>query len=330
LLGYIDLPMASPNAISAGSNGLWTGPSSTDNRVLSQIKLADDGHRKLIYDGAWQSVVAKNGYVIVSSTDDNKAVILDLTPLFTYMRESYLKSAEGYAATVAARGPGDSQFPQTFAVNPTSRPTIVWQAAVTQPTAVLAGFKLDRWTKDRYKGYIATRSGTIHIVDTSPLMARYSWETRGEVKEIGTFNVGRNPVSMAFARRGESGLPLIPYLASGEQRQSDPYNNLFYVACRGDRSVEAVVTWGGEGAVYRRIRDTRMGDPVAVSTAVRGNIVTVADYLGKKILSFRVGTLIDARNDKTYAPLEAAYDYEFSGELPLAGSPFMVNSANLN
>lgn len=330
LLGYVDLPMKSPNAISAGSNGLWGGPSSTDNKVLSQIHLDDDGHRKLVYDGDWQSVVAKNGYAMVSSTEDNQAVILDLTPLFTYMRENYLKSAASFAATVAARGPGENQFPQTFSVNASIKPTIVWQANVTQPTAVLAGFKMDRWTKDRFKGYIASRDGTIHIIDTSSLMARYSWHTRGELKEIGTFKVGRNPVNMVFARRGDPSLPLIPYLPSGEQREADPYNNLFYVACRGDRSVEAVVTWEGQGAVYRRIRDSRMGDPVAVSTAVRGNIVTVADYAGKKILSFRVGTLLDARNKKSYAPLEAAYDYEFAGELPLAGSPFMVNSANLN
>ncbi|HYD84262.1 MAG TPA: hypothetical protein VEA63_09420, partial [Opitutus sp.] len=125
LLGYIDLPMKSPNAVSAASNGLWLGPSSTAGKVLSQIDLADDASRQLVYDGAWQSVVAKSGYAIVSSTEDNKAVIVDLTPLFSYMRESYLGSSESFQRTIASRGPAPEQFPQTFAVNPASMPRVI-------------------------------------------------------------------------------------------------------------------------------------------------------------------------------------------------------------
>ncbi len=330
LLGYIDLPMASPNAVAAASNGLWNGPSSTDNRVLSQIDLSDNGKRQLIYDGAWQFVVAKNGYAIVSSTEDNKAVILDLTPLFAYMRESYLSSAASFAQTVSARGAAPQEFPQTFDVNPAIMPKIIWQTSITQPTAVLAGQELDRWSKDRFKAYVASRDGTVHILDASSLMARNSWEIRGELKEIGTVQVGRNPVSMAFARHGDGGLPLLPNDSTGKQRAPDPTNNLFYVACRGERSIDEVVTWHGQGQLHRRIRDSRMGDPVAVSVAVRGNIVSVTDFAGKKLLNFRIGTIYDSKNDKVYPPGDPAYSYEFGGEMPLLGSPFMVNTANLN
>lgn len=330
LLGYVDLPMKSPEAVAAASNGLWKGPSSTDNRVLSQIDLAEDGRRRLVYDGNWQFVVAKNGYAIVSSTEDNKVAIVDLTPLFAYMRESYLSSAESFQATLAARGSEPHQFPQTFDVNPGTRPTVVWQSSVDEPTAVLAGQFIDRWSKDRFKAYVACREGLVRIIDASSLMARNAWEVRGTLKEIGSVPVGRNPVSMVFTRRGESALPLIPNDADGNQRRADPYNNLFYVACRGERSVDAVVTWHGQGEVYRRIQDVRMGDPVAVSTAVRGNILTVADFHGKKILSFRMGTLTDSRNNKVYPPGDPNYKYEFAGEMPLLGSPFLVNSANLN
>ncbi len=330
LLGYIDLPMKSPDAISAASNGLWLGPSSTDNKVLSQIDLAEEGRRKLVYDGAWQFVVAKNGYALVSSVEDNKAVIVDLTPLFAYMRESYLSSGESFQRTMATRGAAPEQFPQTFAVNPAIRPRVVWQGDFTEPTTVLAGLKLDRWSGDRFKGYVATRDGTIHILDTSSLMARNTWEKRGELKPIGTVQVGRNPVSMCFTRRGGKGLPLIPKTASGEDRSPDPYNNLLYVACRGERSIDAVVTWHGEGAVYQRIKDTRLSDPVAVSSAIRGPILTVADFAGKKIVSFRMGTLVDARNDKVYPSGDPDHNYEFAGELKFEGRPFMVNSANLN
>ncbi len=330
LLGYIDLPMKAPEAVAAASNGLWRGPSSTDNKVLSQIDLSNDGRRALVYDGAWQFVVAKGGYAVVSSTEDNKAVVVDLSPLFNYMRESWLGSAASFQRTLAARGAAAEQFPQTFDVNPAIMPKVVWQTQLDQPTAVLAGQKIDRWTKDHFKAYVATRDGTIHILDTSSLMNRNSWELGGALREIGTFQVGRNPVSMVFTRRAEGGLPLIPYLDSGEQRDPDPYNNQFYVACRGDRCVDAVVTFQGKGQVYRRIRDSRMGDPVALSTAVRGNILTVADFAGKKLISFRMGTLVDSRNNQAYPPGDPRFPYEFAGELLLTGSPFLVNSANLN
>lgn len=330
LLGYIDLPMKSPETVAAASNGLWQGPSSTDGKVLSQIDLAEAGRRKLLYDGAWQFTVAKNGYAIVASPTENKVAIVDLTPLFTYMRESYLTTQEAFDRTLATRGAAPEQFPQTFAVRPAITPELVWQGTIGEPTALLAGQELDRWSKDRFKAYVASRDGTVHILDTSSLMARNTWEIRGELKPIGSFQVGRNPVSMAFARRGESGLPLLPVDSTGVQRRADPTNNLFYVACRGERSVDAVVTWHGQGQVFRRIRDSRMGDPVAVNVAIRGYIVTVADFLGQKILSFRIGTLKDTRNNKVYPPGDPAYDHEFCGELPLRGSPFLVNSANLN
>jgi hypothetical protein len=109
-------------------------------------------------------------------------------------------------------------------------------------------------------------------------------------------------------------------------------NNILYVACRGDREVDGVVTFGGQGQVFRRIRDARMGDPVAVSVAIRGNILTVADYAGKKLLSFRVGKLVDP-DDSTLVygcGPSGQDDYEFAGELSLPGSPFLVGTTNVN
>jgi len=143
--------------------------------------------------------------------------------------------------------------------------------------------------------------------------------------------VGRNPVGLTFARHGEGGLPLIPNDSTGAQRSPDSLNNLFYAACRGERDVAAVVTWGGKGEVYRRIRDVRMGDPVAVGVASRGNVITVADYQGRKLIGFRIGTLNDTRNNRSYPPLgDGSEKYEFTGELFLPGNPFLVNSTNVN
>ena len=69
----------------------------------------------------------------------------------------------------------------------------------------------------------------------------------------------------------------------------------------------------------------------AVSVAVRGNILTVADFHGKKILSFRIGPIKDNRHNIIYGCGPSGTDpFEFAGELDFQGSPFLVNSTNVN
>jgi hypothetical protein len=331
LLGYVDLPMAMPSSVAAASNGWWSGPSQTGNLVLSQIELGKDNHRKNVYDGGWSGVVARGGYAIVASKFDNKVALVDLAPLFGYVRESYLSSANSFKKTMAARGTSDSSFPEAFSVKPAITPKVVWQADISSPNAVLAGFKMDRWTKDYYKAYVASEDGTISIIDTTPLIRRASWERLGSLRIAGTFNVGRNPVSMCFTRRGDGNLPLIPRKADGTQYEPDPFNNLFYIAVRGDRKVVAAVTFEGKGAVYRTIKDKRLEDPVAVSTAIRGPILSVTDFRGKKMVSFRVGRINDARNKKVYGAGASGNDpFEFAGEVPFNGYPFLINTTNVN
>jgi len=331
LLGYIDLPMMMPTSVSAASNGWWSGPSQTGGLVLSQINLSNSTYRSNVYSGAWSGVVAKGGYAIVASESENKVVLVNLAPLFSYIRESYLSSSASYSATIAARGTGASNFPQSFWIHPASKPTVVWESTVTAPTTVLAGIRLDRWSKDYFKGYVAARDGTVRIINTSSLMKRNDWERVGPIAVVGSFDVGRNAVSMCFARRGDRNLPLLPLKADGTQERPDPLNNLIYIAVRGDRKIVEAVTYNGAGAVYRTIRDKRMGDPVAVSTAVRGPIVSVADFRGKKLLSFRVGPIVDSRNNITYgAGSDGKAPFELAGQRPVAGYPFLVGSTNVN
>lgn len=333
LLGYVDLPFATPTSVSAACNGWWGGPSQTGGRVLSQIDLSQEGFRKAAYGGdfglTW--VVATGGYALVASKPENKVAVVDLSGLFKYVRESYLSTAENYLATTGRRGNGPGQWPLTFAENPEMTPKVTWQKSYTSPTAVLAGHHLDRWSLDRYKGYVATEDGTIHIIDTSSIMARWDWDKKGALDEIGSFKVGRNPVAMCFTRVGETGVPLIPRDKDGKLTAVvDPLNATFYVACRGDREVDAVVTWGGEGTVFRRIRDKRMGDPVAVSVAIRGYILTVADFEGKKILSFRIGGMTDRFGTYYGAGEDGKAEFELGGEMPVPGKPFLVGSSNVN
>jgi hypothetical protein len=331
LLGYVDLPMSMPSTVSAASNGYWNGPSQTGNEDLGQMNLNLAAYRNNLYTGAWVEMIATNGYAIVASAQENKVAIVDISALIAYMRTSYLSSAASFSTAVSTRGDGPTQFPQTFAAMPSITPTVVWQESITQPTAVLAGMHTGRWTTDHYKAYVATQSGIVQIIDTSSIMARFSWEPKAPLAAIGTFQVGRNPVSMCFARHSDTNLPLIPNNSQGVQIAADPLNNTMYFACRGDREVQAAVTWLGSGAVYRTIQDTRMGDPVAVSVADRAYIVSVADFHGDKVLSFRIGALNDAGNGKVYgAGPTGTSPFEFAGELDEPGSPFMLNSTNVN
>jgi hypothetical protein len=135
---------------------------------------------------------------------------------------------------------------------------------------------------------------------------------------------------MVFTRFGDSPLPLIPTGSNGKPQSPDPLNNTFYVACRGDREVVGAVTWGGKGTVFRRIRDKRMGDPVAVGVGSRGYILTVADYNGKKIMSFRIGTIVDRYHQVYPAGEDGKAEFDFCGELSVAGHPFAISSVNVN
>lgn len=326
LLGYVDLPMVAPSAVAAASNGYWNGPSQTEGKPLGKLDLADDATREKL---AKSRLVAAGGYAIVASKRENRVAIVDLTPLFHHLRHSYFSSAAAFRATVAARGPAPEQFPQAFSAESAHRPVVAWEASYPAPTAVLAGHRIDRWSTDRHKAYVATEAGTIHILDTSSLMRRSSREAGGRLGEIGSFQVGRNPVSMFFVRRAEPNLPLIP--RSSNRGRADAFNSVFWVACRGERAVMACHTYQGKGQVHLTIKDRRMEDPVAVSTAVRGPILTVADFNGRKLLSFRVAPIHDARNKVTYGCGPDGTDpVEFAGELPVAGRPFLVGSANVN
>ena len=217
-----------------------------------------------------------------------------------------------------------------FSENPSAEPKVVFETTLQKPTCVLAGMMIDRWEADHHKAYVAEESGTIHILDTSTLMARWDWQKIGPLVELGTFKVGCNPVSMVFTRFGDSPLPLLPLRRDGKQQAPEPLNNTFYVACRGDREIDAVVVWEGRGQVYRRIKDSRMGDPVAVSVASRGNIVSVADFNGRKVLSFRMGGISDRYGVFYGAGADGKSDFEFAGELGVSGHPFLLNSANVN
>lgn len=349
--------------------------------TLGQLDFESAGVRQALYNGSWNSVVATKGYAIIASKFENKACIVDLSPILLEFRDAWLmnfnetrdaRAAGTWPPTFesdaievpAASGTGYTAPTSNSIASPASRhtwsdllqsikvawssdnyteepvkathkrsvrqsvkPQIVETFEMERPVAVLAGKNIDRWTADRYKAHVALANGTVVIMDTSSLMARYSYHINEDLKIMGSFPVCDGPTSIVPARFASRSLPLIPPGTNNASRASDPVNNHFYVVCRGSREVAGCVTQDGQGAVYKRFQDIRLHDPVNAAVADRGNVLTVTDYNSRKIVSFLLGSVTD-RHDRYYpAPAEG---YTYVGELPLDGYPFLISVANVN
>ena len=116
-------------------------------------------------------------------------------------------------------------------------------------------------------------------------------------------------------------------------------NDGVIVVCRGERKLQHVVHWNGNGKMYEEIADKRMNDPVAVWYSDRADVRTVADFNDKKLLSYRFSPVkIEDWQPNGCGPQGAVYgpgedgtaDFEFSGELAVPGFPFSVTAANVN
>lgn len=342
LLGYVDLPFAYPSSIAAASNGFWRGPSATNNKVLGQIVISDQGTRWGLRQGelGWSGIIASGGYAIVASKTENKVAILDLSPVFKYIRNAWLSDTE-QPKTIAARAAGT--WPQPLAG--TDLPAVVWQTDIVKPTCVLAGHLTDRWSFDRHKAYVSADTGkdagTVSIIDTSSLMQRYDFEAqqagRGPVGIIGSVQVGANPVSLCFARYIPTfPLALMPKDDKGNQRQPDPLDNLVHVTCRGSADVRSLVTFQGKGEVYQTISDPRIVDPVFASVSDRCNVMSIADYNGKQVVNVRIGPVEDrvdgwGQHGEVFGcGADGTARFEITGFYPVHGNPFHVMSSNVN
>lgn len=369
LLGYVDLPFATPTSVAVASDGRWTGPSETAGKSLPEIQFGSCDGASCTCDsgliagfarttGDWSNVVAKRGYAVVASRWENKVAFVDLAPLFSFFRASYFGSApdcakaleqfsfDGSAAEPGAQ-PAADLFPPTFDVVPEQRPAVVSEFSVPHPRAVLAGIRKDRWSKDFYKAYVAAHDGTIHVFSAGRLLYE-SWdlETNGALTtqdpaHVGTFASCISPTALRFLGLGAGsdqkrasapplGSGVLPLREDGASAEPlDGLNNALAIVCRGDREVAFAATWLGSGGVYDRFRDERLGDPVAIDIADRSDIRTIADFDGRKVVSFRFAGLRapDCSEQPAY-PLRGRA--ECGGEYELPGPVFQISTTNVN
>ncbi len=319
LLGYIDLPdMATPTAIdAAGDNGSGLVPGGI---VLSQHSLdTQAGRDDFAVGGADAGCIASAGYAIVASRWEGKVSFVDLQPLYAYMQSMYLTTQANFDKT-KSEGPGPNQWPYTFDVVPQAMPKVVTTVSVDHPQAVLAG----RHRYDTFvKAYVASLDGTVRAFDVSTLGTTADAKA-SDVHEIFHLKVGSNPTRMIWPRQGDPKDPA-----------ASPYDFLdsFVVVSRGDREIDWVTSDETSGKIFRRFSDTRLGDPVDIDIGERAYVMTVADFAGKAVVTYRFAPTPSDHVTPAQSfgmGKDGAADAECGEVLKIEGHPFKTSSTNVN
>src|SRR4029077_6173330 len=110
----------------------------------------------------------------------------------------------------------------------------------------------------------------------------------------------------------------------------------FIVVSRGDRALQWVKFTKDQGTIVRELRDERMIDPVYAEIAdthgIETQIVTVADFRGRKIINYRCSPVVFATNGgaKFGCAPKGTDEFECGGFMPFPGNPIAVCGTNVN
>ena len=312
LLGYVDLPgMAAPSAVCAVGNSTVNRMNGPDGNagLLRSYDLARQDHRDVFLKGTNAHYTSSAGFAVVISRYENKAIFIDLEPLFKTAREMYFTSEENYKNTLN-QGPAPDQWPYTFEKEPGWAPKAIKTLDVKEPTAVIGSLA----GGEKARALIASLDGTIGIYQVGGL-ATDKPATPEQINRVGEFKVGRNPVCLNY-QKGSS--------------------DTFLAVSRGDREIAWFKVKGDSGEVTRRLRDSRMLDPVFVEQSdthgIETNLITVADFKGRKIINYRCSELVFAtQGGARYKPGPDGKDeFECGGIMEFPGFPFCISATNVN
>ena len=318
LLGYVDLPgMTAPTDICAGSNNI--GGFMDGGQILSTARLDEQATRDSFYKGKNKEMIASAGYAVVISKHESKVAFLDLQPLFDHFRQMYLTTPENFAKTKDS-GPDPKQWPYDFAADPRGKPVVVSVIKQPTPTAVLGCLRSQGKPANVF---VASQDGRIGIYRIGGL-ATDAPATATEITCVGAVQAGRNPTQMKFLRASD---PLVP--------GSSPYemNTTFAVCSRGDREIDFIHVNETNAEVYRRIRDSRLLDPVAMDFSECTLLVSVADFKGRKVVNYRIGPITDHHftpAKKVGAGPDGKNDFECGGFMEFPGPVYNLNMSNVN
>jgi hypothetical protein len=307
VLGCVDLPFAAPSAVAASCDlTLWKW-------VLD--KAADLDFSNASNREKWNKATsdsqsyARAGFAVVASRAENKVAFVDLGPLFQYYRKMYFGSAEN-AAKIKPVGPGENQWPFSFDVAPEQKPRVVQTLDVAQPTTVATGFSDSNAKGFESKAVIAMLDGQLAVYDVGSLM---NPKSKDGIKLAGATQVGRNPTCIAYGR-------------------SAPQRDILTVVCRGEAEIQFVKLNGNAPKVVRRLRDSRLVDPIwaEISDTRGASVLSVADYKGQKVVNYLTAP-IDSWGAELFGKLgtDGKAEFECGGVQTMPGNPFMISGAEV-
>jgi len=314
LLGYVDLPIKLPSAVGGGGNagGGWLHSSGGQNALPKDIDLSNPGLRASFIKGNNAGWLSTSGFAVVLSKTEQRAVFVDLQPLFSGIQQAYFGSDESWAKT-RDLGPKPKQWPWTFDAEASLTPVVVADLEVPNPGCVFV-----RATGgDNARAFIGAQDGTLISYRVGGLATGADADP-AQIREAGRMTVGKNPVWIA---------------SKGNFGGAD---TSFIVVSRGDRALQWVKFSKDQGAVVRELRDERMIDPVYAEIAdthgIETQIVTVADFKGRKIINYRCSPVVFATNGGARYGCGEKGDEEFEcgGLMMFPGCPIAVCGSNVN
>ncbi|MEX0774683.1 MAG: hypothetical protein WD042_03095 [Phycisphaeraceae bacterium] len=312
LLGYVELPdLKYPSSISAVGNRMGGRVNGADGHagLLRNFNLDDAAARRSFATGSNAAYCSNAGFAIVASKSEGQVALLDLEPLFAYVRQMYFDSQESYQQT-RNLGAAADQWPYTFAHEPKWQPTVVKTLAIERPTAVLASLS----GGDKALAYAASEKGELHVLGVGGL-ATPGAAIADDVTRLHTLAIGANPTCLAYQKGSRDTLIAV---------------------CRGDREIQWIKASRQEAQIIRRLRDARLIDPVYVEMAdthgIEAGLITVADFGGRKILNYRwTAVKFATQGGAVYGMGPQGKDeFECGGILEFPGSPFCISATNVN
>jgi len=295
LLGFVDLPIAAPTAIKAGTSMGWQNSGRGEKLINANIAtLLDSQAERDIWHDSDPTVypnhkaTAYAGYVILASRSENKVVLVDLQPLLQFYRKMYFTTQARYDETKNV-GLAANQWPYTFDHSKEQMPVVASTLEVQAPTAVAAGLgaghaaspncpsanpgwqsvKLWRVTPafgDQY-AYVTTMDGKLLMYDLGGLNTEAAHASPVLYKTVA---IGKNPSSM-------------------ENGNGGAFKNDIFINCRGDKSIYA---FQPSGQLNYVLRDSRINDPVMAENSYNGRgdvsryFIHVIDFTGKKVHTY--------------------------------------------
>ena len=291
LLGFVDLPIAAPSAIKAGTSMGWQNNGRGEPNVNANLgELLNNQSERDVWNNSDPTVypsyktTAHAGYGIVASRSESKLVFIDLKPLFQYYRDMYFTTAALYSQTTNC-GPATNQWPYSFDYRPSQKPIVAYMLDAPSPTAVACGLSIGNctgcdacnstnnswkeWRQTSFGGqyaYAATMDGTLLMYNVGGLIGG----TVAPPALYKTIAIGKNPTSI---ENGNGGV----------------FKNDMFINCRGDKSVYWLQP---SGDVNYILRDSRIVDPVMVENSYNGRrgvyrfYVHVVDFASEKVLTY--------------------------------------------